>query len=272
MKNKSKLVLLAAISPLLVTGCSTKEQKAVNKIEQDLLTILKQDGYILNDFENVDKLDYDFKKYEIVENDSHFELNILGKLFNENKNSYLTLNYNNVDFSKYNFTDDKVNNYNAINNIINDYNYSAKNVFVNNYKNFDNAFKPSFPEKDSDGYRFDSLEVLNVNNINYNNDAQCVQFDSDLIVDYIHRSTTIILAGPGSPVPITSTYHHYQNHNFNVEFKVNKNDYEANKNNTAKLLEVFENYVKENQANNYSITEASQKSNINKAEYEGMSM
>ena len=114
------------------------------------------------------------------------------------------------------------------------------------------------------------MEVLNVNNFNYNIDVECVEFNSELVADYTHRYTTIVLAGPGSPVPITRTSHNYHDHSFDVKFTVSKNDYEANKTNTAKLLEIFEKYVNENQLNKYSITETSKYRTNNKAECEEM--
>ena len=264
MKKPYKVLALTLFSPLLLTGCSDKKQTAVNNIENNVLTVLKNDESVKQNFSNIDNLTYNFTGYEVLNNENK-TLNVFGKLFDPAQKSYMKLSYDNVDFSKYDF-DDQVNSFNSIAGIVSSNSkYLLQNTYVYDYSKFDNVFSNSLSQKDSNGHKLNGFEVLSVDNLGYNFDTNQMEFNSNVMADYMWRTTTIVLAGPGSPVPITSTHHNYENHSFDVKFNMLEEDYNAYKDDSKSLLNLLENYVESGLSNEYTITETNQKINTKNA-------
>ena len=259
MGKKANILALAAFSSLLLTGCSAEKGKAINSIEENVISAIANDENIKKDFSGAENLNYNFTGYEVFDTSANPTLNVFGKLFNDAAKSYLKLSYDAVDFSKYNF-EGEVDAYKSIASIVSDYDYKMDNVAVYDYNNFEKVFGSAVPEKDSNGHNLNAYEVLSVDNLSYNADTNQMEFNSNVLADYkwTTTATTIVLAGK-TPVPITHVYthHNYETYSYDVKYNMLEEDYNNYKNDTKALLNLLEQYAELGLTSNYSMSDSS---------------
>ena len=134
-----------------------------------------------------------------------------------------------------------------------------QNIAVYNFNNFDKVFGSAVPQKDSQGHNIDAYEVLSVDDMKYNKQTNQLEFNSNVMADYMWKVpiTTIIMAGK-VPVPVTNiyTYHNYETHSYDVKYNMLEEDFNKYKDDSKELISLLENYVKMGLTNEYSITES----------------
>lgn len=269
--NKKKALLFVAGSALLFGGCDVK---SVPSLYDAVINVVKNSNIVPD--QELNK--FSLTCYDICQDDDKNTLNIYGRLSNmrNSYNSYLKLSYDNIDFSNYNFSN-RTDSYKSLQDVVNNYPcYKIENVEVDKFFSFESIFNAKISKTHvtqyHDFYRLTNYEVLNIEDFRYNEKTSQLEFSSSVIAHYIPDGLFII--GP-------YVYNKEINHTFDVKYNIPQDVYANCNNDSKKIINVLEDYVKNGHTDEYTITESEKpftykqnksnaEENTQKTETEGM--
>ena len=253
MKKPIKVLAMGAIGVLGLTGCSLEEKNYIKEIESTITQKVLADDDITNSIADSATLTYNFTEYQITENSDKCDVCVYGKLStNGGYNSYVKVNFNNVDESSI----DTSNYYKSIYEIANsNINYSIENIQVESFENLDDCFKNVVPQREG-VYNLKSTEVLKLDNFSYDQSNNKLSFTTDCVANYEYQATWIMDTG-GAAVPITNYYYKNIKYDYNVSSKLSLEDYVVHEGDTKYFTSQFLSYIENGEKDKYSISETS---------------
>lgn len=265
MKNKTKLLFSGFAGLLALTGCEIDyridKKDYIRDLQNTVIKKLADNKEILSKVD-IKNTSYLFTKYQISDIQDGLSVDIYGKLSDgKNYKSYIKLNFDNVDKSfvdqrKMSDPDRPYYCYDALINIVkNNSEYDLENIEVKDFEKLDNSIKSFVPKTYSSDYEYklDDLEVLSLENINYDVLNEKFSFKSDTIANYSYDDTQSLFL-PDGVIPITNTYKKQIKYECEVNYDISIEEYNLNKDDKKYLISKFTEFVENNQQDKYSVT------------------
>ena len=272
MKNKTKLLFSGFAGLLALTGCEIDyrfggKNDYIRDLQNTVIKKLADNKEILSKVD-IKNASYLFTKYQISDIQDGLSVDIYGKLSDgKNYKSYIKLNFDNVDKSfvdqrKMSDPDRPYYCYDALINIVkNNSEYELENIEVKDFEKLDNSIKSFVPKTYSKDFRYkldydyklDNVEVLSLDDFNYNISSETLSFNLSSMAEYISQYTTYYTV-EGGVLPNRHIIKDQAEYDYKVDCYIPKEDFQLSDGSTKYMLSKFTEFVENNQEDKYSVT------------------
>lgn len=266
MNKKLKLLAVGAVGLLGLTGCKLGEKDYIRDLQKVVVQKLAENQEISSKID-AENMSYLFTKYQINDAENGLDVDIYGKLSDgKDYKSYIKLSYDGIDKS---FVDEKkladsdrpYYCYDALTDIVKcNSDYTVENTEVEDFKKLDEVIKNFAPKTYSKDfiykldydYKLDNVEVLSLDDFNYNISSETLSFNLSSMAEYISQYTTYYVV-EGAVMPNRHIIKEQAEYDYKVDCYIPKEDFQLGDGSTKYMLSKFIEFVENNQEDKYSV-------------------